>query len=262
MLMKNCCATFWKWGLLCLAVVLLAAAWSCTQPSESPASGPAVRKMPAGKEFSGHLSSYDKLTPNPNFENTVSYVSKDPVKNVHNYVAIMIEPLAVYVSTDSDPNAMPDRGRAALVEYFQNAVRSAVIDAFPVVQSQGPLVLKLRGALIGFDVGAGAQADSKDPNALERHINIGKVGFEMELVDSETGEQIAAAVDRANLGEGASIGSATFSREEKFRAATEAFDGWASRLREFLDSAHERSPEDIKRIEDTNFPYASGAAIK
>jgi hypothetical protein len=259
MLTKKCCGASVTWGLACLAVVLLVTAWSCTQVSETPASGLTVKKMPAGKEFSGYLSAYDKLKPHPNFENTVAYVSEDPVKNVHKYVAIIVEPPALYVSTDSDEKMMPDRGRTAAVEYFQSAIKNAVADAFPVVQTPGPLVLRLRTALVGFDVGPAGQADSKDPNSLERHINIGKVGLELELVDSETGEQVAAAVDRANLGEGASIGSAMFTREEKFRAATDAFDGWASRLRQFLDNAHERSPEDIKRIKETNFPYASGA---
>jgi hypothetical protein len=212
--------------------------------------------MPAGKEYSGFLSSYDKLKPHPLFENTVAYVSVDPIKNVHKYVAVMIDPPAIYVSTDSDEKILPDRGRAAAVEYFQSAIANAVADAFPIVQSKGPLVLRLRTALIGVDVGP--PADAKDAKALERQINIGKVGLELELVDSETGEQIAAAVDRENLGDGAVIGSATFSREEKFRAATEAFDGWAARLRAFLDASHELSPEDVKRIMETNFPYASG----
>jgi len=72
---------------------------------------------------------------------------------------------------------------------------------------------------------------------------------EMELVDSETGEQIAAAVDKRNLGEGAVVGSVNFSRDQKFRAAKQALDGWAARLREYLDSEHELSPEDVARAE-------------
>jgi len=35
-----------------------------------------------------------------------------------------------------------------------------------------------------------------------------------------------------------------------------AFDGWAKRLREFLDAAHQLSPDDVARAEKTNFPYA------
>src|SRR6185369_10179743 len=126
----------------------------------------------------------------------------------------------------------------------------------PIVQSPGPLVLRLRSALIGVDVGPETGADAKDNTVLPRAINIGKVTVEMELVDSETGEQIAAAVDRQDLGEAAMLGSVSFSREEKFRAATRAVDGWAKRLREFLDSAHELSTDDVARIERTNFPFA------
>ena len=235
-----------------VAAVLVMAAFSCSR--EAPKS--AVKTMPANKEFSGFLSSYANLKPNPNFDNTLSWVSAEPDKNIHRYVAMIVDPPVIYVSTDAAEKAIPDRGAAALRDYFQTALTNAVGDAFPVVQSSGPLVLRLRSALVGVDVGPQAQvADQKDGNALERAVNIGKVGVEMELVDSETGQQIAAVVDRQNLGEGAVIGSASFSRDEKFGAATEAIDGWASRLRQFLDSANELSDEDVKRTEATNSPY-------
>jgi hypothetical protein len=157
---------------------------------------------------------------------------------------------------------MPDQGRAAAAEYFQQAITNAVADAFPVVTEPGPLVLRLRSALIGVDVGGETPAGGGGSGTLPRAVNIGKVGVEFELVDSETGEQIAAAVDKANLGEGAEIGSASFSREEKFRAATEAFDGWASRLREFLDSAEELSPEDADRADKSYRPYGDAGYNK
>lgn len=223
--------------------------------SQAPTTELAIKKMPAGKEFSGFLSKYDNLKPNPRFENTVSYVSQDPNKNVHKYVAMIVEPPAVYLATDSDEKLVTDEARLALVEYFQHSITNAVESAFPIVEAKGPLVLRLRTALIGVDV-SGAAGSEKGDGVLEHPIIIGKVGVEMELVDSETGEQVAAAVDRQNLGDGAMVGSTTFSREEKFEAAREAFDGWAGRLREFLDSAHERTQEDISRIENTNFPYA------
>jgi hypothetical protein len=81
------------------------------------------------------------------------------------------------------------------------------------------------------------------------------MGVEMELVDSETGEQIAAAVDRHSLGEGAMIGSVNFSREEKFQEATRVCRAWAQRLREFMDDAEELSDDDVARIEATQKPY-------
>src|SRR6185436_21150260 len=104
-----------RWALCCLAALLLVTGGACSRESKPTC----VRIMPAGKEFSGFLSDYAKLKPNPDFENTVSYVNQDPVKNVHKYVAILIEPVVVYVATDAGAKAIPDRGRAALASYFQ-----------------------------------------------------------------------------------------------------------------------------------------------
>jgi hypothetical protein len=231
---------------------------SCSRPAGEAS----VKKMPPGEQFSGFLSTYANLKPNSEFENTVSFVSQDPAKNVHKYVAVIVEPPVVYLAAEADEKALPDRGRTALAEYFQDAITDAVDDAFPIVQTSGPLVLRLRSAIIGVDAGPQTPADQKDEKSLDRAINIGKVGVEIEFVDSQTGEQIAAAVDRQNLGEGAMVGSTTFSHDERFRAATEAFDGWAKRLRDFLDSAHELSKDDIARAEGTNFPYASASPPK
>ncbi len=251
-----------KKRISCLAVVL-ATALSCTRPASQPvAEGPVVKKLSADKQVSGFLSSYANLKQNPAFESTDSYVSQDPVKNIHKYVAVIVDPPVLYLATDTDEKTLPDRGGAALAEYFRDAITEAVGDAFPVVQSPGPLVLRLRSAIIGVDVGPAMQAGQKDDKSLDRAINIGKVGIEMEFLDSETGQQIAAAVDRQSLGEGTSVSSIDFSREEKFRAATQAFDGWAKRLRDFLDSAAELSKEDIARNERTNFPYTSETAAK
>jgi len=243
---------FNRWRLIGTSAILFLAA-ACSRPT--PPSR--VKRIPAGQENAGFLSTYVNLRPNPELENTRTYVSHNTLKNLHRYVAMIVEMPVVYVSTNVDEKMIPDRGVAALTEYFHEALDEAVEDAFPVVQSAGPLVLRLRTAIVGVDVDSETPAAQRDPQSLEHALNIGKVGVEMEIVDSETGEQIAAAVDRQNLGEGAEVGSVTFTREEKFRAATQAFDGWAMRLRAFLDSAEELSPEDVARIEERNFPYAS-----
>jgi hypothetical protein len=209
--------------------------------------------MPAGQEFAGFLSDYSKLKPNPKFENTLSFVRDDSAKNIHKYIAVIVDPVAVYVATNADPQDIPDRGRASLAEYFQMAITRAVEDAFPVVKEPGPLVLRLRTAIIGVDVGPAGEKTGEA--GLDRPVNIGKVGIEAELVDSETGEQIAAAVDREKLGEGASIGSASFTREEKYRAAVQAFDGWAAHLRNFLDDAEELSADDAAKADRSYKPY-------
>jgi hypothetical protein len=79
----------------------------------------------------------------------------------------------------------------------------------------------------------------------------------MELLDSESGEQIAAMVDRTTLGEGAEVASANLTRHEKSLAAREAFDEWARRVRDFLDAANELSPDDQKRAVASYQPYGA-----
>jgi hypothetical protein len=211
--------------------------------------------IPAGKQFSGFLTSYDKLKPNAEFEDTLSYIRDDPAKNIHKYVAVIVDPVKIYVATNATAKSFPDNGRTALASYFHEAITRAVGDAFPIVQEPGPLVLRLRSALIGVDVGGDISQDGKGGETLSRALNIGKVGVEIELVDSETGEQIAAAVDQHHLGEGAEIGSVNFSREERSREATRALDDWASRLRALLDSAEELTDADITRNEESQKPY-------
>jgi hypothetical protein len=237
-----------------------------TQPASSPAGEQpiAFRKMPAGKEFSGFLKDYSNLKPNPNLDgNALTFASADQQKNLHRYIAMIVDPVQVYLASDADESKLPDKARGVGARYFHKALVEAVSSAFPIADQPGPLVLRLRSAIIGVDVGGEIPAAdrSSDPeDALDRGVNIGKVGVEMELIDSETGEQIAAMVDRENLGEGAEIGAVHFSRQEKYAAAREAFDGWAHRVRDFLDSAHELSGDDAKRADQSYRPYGEEPA--
>jgi len=218
-----------------------------------------LKKMPAGKEFSGFLKDYSNLKPNPNLDGTaLTFVSNDAQKNLHRYIAVIVDPVQVYLASDVDESKLPDKARGVGARYFHKALEGAVSSAFPIVSQPGPLVLRLRSAIVGVDVGGEVPAADKAAaadNALDRTVNIGKVAVEMELVDSQTGEQIASMVDRETLGSGAEIGAVNFSREEKWAAAREAFDGWARRVRDFLDSADELSPEDAKRADQSYRPY-------
>jgi hypothetical protein len=244
---------------LALAVLLTAA---CSKPGST--SG--AKKMPANQEFSGFLKDYSKLAANPALDGNVkTYVNPDPQKNVHRYVAIIVEPVEVYLASDADDAKIPEKSRAAASNYFRAALTKAVSDAFPAVDEPGPLVLRLRAAIIGVDAGGAVAAEDRpeDPNDVVEHAaNIGKVGVEIELLDSVTGEQIVAAVDREPLGDGAAIAAGNISRHEKSLAARQAFDEWASRLRAFLNSAHELKGEDAKKADESYQSYGASPAAK
>jgi hypothetical protein len=259
---------------LCFASCLVVLSTGCSRQSQEVSSQPTtpetveesvvLKKMPAGKEFSGFLKDYSNLKPNPNMDgNALTFVSADEQKNLHKYIAMIVDPVQVYLASDADESKLPDKSRGVGARYFHNALVSAVSSAFPVVDQPGPLVLRLRSAIIGVDVGnevPAADKASAPEDTLDRGVNIGKVGVEMELVDSENGQQIASMVDRENLGAGAEIGAVHFSRQEKYAAAREAFDGWAHRVRDFLDSAHELSVDDAKRADQSYRPYGEEIA--
>jgi len=236
-----------------------------TEPKPTVGSKPAtetkftLKKLPQGQEFSGFLQDYSKLKPNEKLGgDALTYVNPDKMKNLHRYVAMIVDPVEVYVTTNADASLIPDRGGEAVAKYFEHALVSAVSDAFPVVESPGPLVLRLRSAIVGIDLG-GQVAPLDQPGMtskpLARAIVLEKVSVEMELVDSETGERIAAAVDKAALGAGADVGSENFSRVERFNEARRAFDQWAERVREFLDSEHELTGEDAERTQRSYHPF-------
>lgn len=246
-----------KPGRRWLALAALCCLVATSACSTAPKSG--LKRMPEGQQYSGFLKDYANLKPNANLEgDALTFVSTDAARNLRRYVAVIVDPVEVYVSTRADESQIPERARETVAIYFRHALESAVADAYPMVSTPGPLVLRLRAAIVGVDTG-GQTAPVDDPSLtatpLARAIVLEKVGVEMELVDSVTGERVAAMVDRMNLGVGAEVGSENFSRVARFNQATQAFDSWASRVRQFLDSEHELSAEDATRADQAYRPY-------
>ena len=138
----------------------LVALAACTQePKPAVESKPAaesktaLKRVEPGKD-SGFLQDYSKLKPSEKLGgDALTYVNPDKMKSLHRYVAIIVDPVQVYVSTAADASLIPDSGRGAVAKYFEHALVEAVSDAFPVVDAPGPLVLRLRAALVGIDLG-------------------------------------------------------------------------------------------------------------
>ena len=245
--------SFVSWRVV--ALLMVSAVVGCSQAPESTS-----KKLQPGQEFSGFLGDYSGLTPNPALEGEVlTYVNPDKMKSLKSYVAMIVDPVEVYVVSDADESLIPERAREVVANYFRYALVGAVADAFPVVDSPGPLVLRLRSAIVGVDLGgevAPLELPAVTEKPLERVIVLEKVSIEIELLDSETGERIAAAVDGEILGAGTEVGAENFSRLERFNQAKKAFDEWAERVRTFLDAEHELTGEDAERADKAYSPYA------
>ena len=74
-----------------------------------------ARRVEPGKEFSGFLQDYSKFKPSEKLGGeALTYVNPDKMKSLHRYVAIIVDPVQVYVSTAADASLIPDSGRGAV----------------------------------------------------------------------------------------------------------------------------------------------------
>jgi len=241
-------------GPVVIALLVVAAGCGSKAPAPAANAGVAVKKA-ASKEQSGFLKDYSSLKADSRLEGEVlTYVNPDLNKNLHGYVGVVIDPVEIYMATDGDASQVPapNAERAAL--YFKSALIGAVQDALPVVHEAGPLVLRLRAAIVGVDTGGEVQTE--DGKAAGKAVNISKAIVELELQDSVTGDVIAAVQDKEAAGAG-EIGVGQLSREERFQLAKTAMDTWALRVRQFLNAAHELSPADAEKARNSYRPYGN-----
>jgi hypothetical protein len=188
-------------------------------------------------EKAGFLDDYSQLKPGGEDRAALLYIK--PGLDLKPYDKIMFERVIVMLSPEADYKAIDPALLKELTDHYQKALLDAVKDGYRVVDQPGPGVLRVRVAItdvkpskpvantmssilpIGWAV-AGATKVATDEN-----VGTGEAATEMEVLDSVTGERLAAAVDRRQGGKMAFRG--------KWTDAKDAFDFWAKRFRERLD---------------------------
>jgi len=210
------------WAMMILAIFILA--------------GCAASGMKTVKK-SGFLQDYSQLKPGGDDQAALVYIK--PGINLKPYTKLMFERVRVLLSDKADYQALDPVLLKELTDYYQNAIFNAVKGGYEIVDQPGPGVLRVRVAItqlqpsnpvantmstiipVGMVV-AGATKATTDEN-----LGTGEAGTEFEMLDSVTGERLAAAVDRRQGGKMAFRG--------KWDDTKAAFDFWAKRFRERLD---------------------------
>lgn len=245
-----------SWWITAAIILVIAAACAPESATTVEPAEPLFRKMPADQELSGFLGDYSNLEPDPHMGGeTLGYVNEEAYAGLDDYIAIIVDPVEIYMATDADESLIPTDGIEVVKSYFRYALIDAVSDAFPLMEGPGPLTLRLRSALTGIDVGDEVTGVDNSLEPLHRAVDVGEVVVELELVDSVNGKRIAAMVDKALIGEDARIGARHFSRSEEFDEAQLLLDEWAERVREFLDAKHELEGEAAERRDREYRPY-------
>ena len=189
-------------------------------------------------EQSGFLKDYSQLKPGTDDQAALVYVK--PEVNFKGYNKIMFERVAIAFAPSSKGREVDPTMLKELADYYQIALQNAFKDGFELVDQPGPDVLWVRVAIsdvvasnptantmssiipIGIAVSAAAKA------TMDANLGTGEAATEMEVLDSTTKERLAAAVDRRQGGKMAFRG--------KWVDTQQAFDYWAKRFRERLDS--------------------------
>jgi hypothetical protein len=213
-------------------------------------------------KHSGFLSDYSRLEPDAD---EMGEIYIDPAIDFKTYDKILLERIMVWYKDDSEHKGIDPTQLKMLTDYFHDAIVKELGDDYPLVTEPGPGVLRIRIAITELipakpamsvvvlvtpyatvaDMASGAvtKGDAGSPPYL------GDTAIEVEVIDSETNEQLGAYVERrmpkkynVDTGEGAgkavkTYASSYFKSYSEWGYTKAAFDYWAKGLRKRLDEA-------------------------
>lgn len=145
------------------------------------------------QRLSGFLGNYTELEPDPTDDSLLWFEVDD--FNWLNYRGIMLDPLVIFFSPQAENRQIETDQIQALADYFTEAVKAELGDDHPIVEKAAPDVLRIRAALTDLKP-ANPATNAVTALALPVRFDLGGAAIEVEFLDSESGERVAAMVDR------------------------------------------------------------------
>ncbi len=178
------------------------------------------------KQFkkTGFLSDYSRLQSK---DDSLRYLD---MKRLAQYKQFIIAPVVIHLHGTKQGFRPEPETRRELANYMNNAIVKAIQDKYMIVSQPGPGVAKLRVAIT--DIEQSNPVLNVIPQSKLMGAGLGSASMEGELLDSQTGEQIAAIIESQ---EGSRL---SFAGLKKWGDAKAVMDGWAERFRKRLDEAH------------------------
>ena len=157
------------------------------------------------------------------------------------YNRVMLDEVVFYFKSDADEKGIQPTEIKELSEEFYKAFLEELGDNYPLTDSPGPDVMRVRIAITDLErsrpvsgtmstvvpIGLGVSILKKTTTG--EYLGIGSATMEGEILDSTSNDRIGAVIDKKPGGK-FDIG--------KMSPAKSAFRFWAKRLHEFLDEAH------------------------
>jgi hypothetical protein len=190
---------FWLMGTICLAALA-----GCAHSEHATGYGKA--------EPSGFLKDYSKLHAAANeTDSTLVYFMPDKAK-FKSYTKVWLEPVQVWRGEKSDAKELDKEDATYLSQFLWSRLDEEFRKDYMMVQEPGPGVMRLRVGITEagknipvLDNLTAALPVSMVLSDAKKSLGgtqsfVGKATIEVEVTDSQTGELLAAAVDRRGGG--------------------------------------------------------------
>ena len=179
---------------------------------------------PKSVSSTGFLSDYSRLEPYSS--TSLRYVDRGALGR---YSSFIVDPVAsrVYGEARSKISAQDLQD---ITNYMHSAIVRELSDRYTIAYRPGPGVARIRVAIT--DLKKSNPVLNTIPQTKLAGVGLGGASMEAEMIDSQTGRQIGAAVE-SQLGERLSLAGMT-----TWGDAKQVMDNWAKRLKTRLDEAH------------------------
>lgn len=168
---------------------------------------------------SGFLSDYEQLQPMPGYAADRAYLVPDSAARFAQYDAVMVDQPEVFIASDSKYKGIKPDDLKVLADSFRAAVTEELAGAYRIAEAPGPGVLYLRFATTGLQlkkkknlldftpvgvvtnvVPGVKQVKNAIRNAaiedLSKRVSLVELTIEAELLDSLSGERLAALIEQ------------------------------------------------------------------
>ena len=196
---------------------------------------------------------YFELTEDPDGNLSLLYINEEA--DFKQYDKIWIETVTAYVYEGSSLEKAKQGDLDKLVQYFEEALERELAKDYEIVEAAGEGTLKLRVALTEIsgskrilNTASTVVPVARAFSELKRfvtgtHSFVGRAAFEAEILDSITGETLAAKV--GTRGGGKRLRSA----QDKYRDVKAAIDFWAKNFSEKLNQLRTQEASTIIFVE-------------
>lgn len=194
---------------------------------------------------SGFLKNYPQFQPGP--ADGADQIYTKPGMDLSKYRRVMLDEAQFYLKKSAADQGVQASELKELSDTFHLAVFEALGNAYPLVTEPGADVLRVRLAITDIETSNPAVSGVTTvlpvwlavsvvkKAATGSYTGVGGASMEVELLDSMSGERLAAAIDTFN--------GSKMSGFSKLGATKEAFEFWAKRLRVTLDKAHGKTAQ-------------------